>query len=105
MRCLQDSCNALLQLYLMHLIDAGQHALLPVYACHMRADVRHEVRARLTWRLWEFPLSAHVLILPIFPPAECRNLPEEFLKGMARTAALCVWGPQPSLHGTRPAPC
>ena len=39
----QDSVNALLQLYLVHLIDSGQHALLPLYACHLRADVRHEV--------------------------------------------------------------
>ena len=36
--------NALLQLYLVHLIDSGQHALLPLYACHLRADVRREVR-------------------------------------------------------------
>lgn len=41
--CVQDSANALLQLYMMHLIDSGQHQLLPVYACHMRADIRHEV--------------------------------------------------------------
>lgn len=40
----QDSVNALLQLYLVHLIDSGQHALLPLYACHLRADVRREVR-------------------------------------------------------------
>ena len=39
----QDAVNALLQLYLVHLIDSGQHALLPLYACHLRADVRHEV--------------------------------------------------------------
>ncbi|BDA47704.1 Nuclear pore complex protein NUP107 [Coccomyxa sp. Obi] len=42
-RTLQDSVNALLQLYLMHLIDSGQHALIPLYACHLRADVRREV--------------------------------------------------------------
>lgn len=41
----QDSVNALLQLYLVHLIDSGQHALLPLYACHLRADVRREVLA------------------------------------------------------------
>jgi hypothetical protein len=40
----QDSVNALLQLYMVHLIDSGQHALLPLYACHLRADVRQEVR-------------------------------------------------------------
>jgi hypothetical protein len=28
---------------MMHLIDSGQHSLLPLYACHLRADVRHEV--------------------------------------------------------------
>ena len=48
--CLQqDSVNALLQLYIMHLIDSGQHALIPLYACHLRADVRREV--------WHSPVS------------------------------------------------
>lgn len=28
---------------MMHLIDTGQHSLLPLYACHLRANVRHEV--------------------------------------------------------------
>jgi hypothetical protein len=42
----------LLQHYLMHLVDAGQHALLPLYACHLSADVRHEVRALLLFEPW-----------------------------------------------------
>lgn len=33
----------LLQQYLIELMDAGQHSLLPVYACHLRADERREV--------------------------------------------------------------
>ena len=40
---LQDSCNVLLQQYLVELMDSGQHSLMPVYACHLRADERREV--------------------------------------------------------------
>ena len=39
----QDSCNVLLQQYLVELMDSGQHSLMPVYACHLRADERREV--------------------------------------------------------------
>lgn len=47
-RCvLQDSCNVLLQQYLVELMDSGQHSLMPVYACHLRADERREVSAIL----------------------------------------------------------
>ena len=35
--------NILLQQYLVELIDSGQHSLLPVYACHLRAEERREV--------------------------------------------------------------
>ncbi|KAL0039521.1 hypothetical protein WJX77_000542 [Trebouxia sp. C0004] len=37
---LQDSVNQLLQQYAMHLIQTEQHELVPIYACHMRQDVR-----------------------------------------------------------------
>ncbi|KAL0045486.1 hypothetical protein WJX82_007971 [Trebouxia sp. C0006] len=37
---LQDSVNQLLQQYVMHLIQTEQHDLVPIYACHMRQDVR-----------------------------------------------------------------
>ena len=33
----------LLQQYLVELMDSGQHSLMPVYACHLRADERREV--------------------------------------------------------------
>ena len=33
----------LLQQYLIELMDSGQHQLLPVYACHLRAEERREV--------------------------------------------------------------
>ena len=36
----QDSVNQLLQQYVMHLIQTEQHDLVPIYACHMRQDVR-----------------------------------------------------------------
>ena len=39
----QDAVNILLQQYLVDLIDSGQHSLLPVYACHLRAEERREV--------------------------------------------------------------
>ena len=35
----------LLQQYLVELMDSGQHSLMPVYACHLRADERREVSA------------------------------------------------------------
>ena len=38
--CMQDSVNQLLQQYVMHLIQTEQHELVPIYACHMRQDVR-----------------------------------------------------------------
>ncbi len=33
----------LLQQYLIELMDSGQHQLLPVYACHLRAEERRVV--------------------------------------------------------------
>ncbi len=36
----QDSVNQLLQQYAGHLIQTEQHDLVPIYACHMRQDVR-----------------------------------------------------------------
>lgn len=42
---LQNSINQLLQQYVSHLIRTEQHALVPVYACHMRQDVRHATYA------------------------------------------------------------
>ena len=63
---MQDSVNALLQLYLMHLIDAGQHALLPLYTCHLRGDVRHEARS-FALLLSQLGLSsrAHLTCMPL----------------------------------------
>jgi hypothetical protein len=40
---MQDAVNILLQQYLVELMDSGQHSLLPVYACHLRAEERREV--------------------------------------------------------------
>ena len=37
----------LLQQYLIELMDSGQHQLLPVYACHLRAEERREVGCRI----------------------------------------------------------
>lgn len=38
----------LIQQYLVELMDSGQHSLMPVYACHLRADERREVSSRLS---------------------------------------------------------
>ncbi|KAL0028314.1 hypothetical protein WJX79_009606 [Trebouxia sp. C0005] len=42
---LQDSVNQLLQQYVMHLIQTEQHELVPIYACHMRQNVRRTTYA------------------------------------------------------------
>ena len=36
----QDSVNELLQQYVTHLVRTEQHGLIPIYACHMRQNVR-----------------------------------------------------------------
>jgi len=41
----QGCANELLQLYAVHLLDSGQPALLPPYACHLRAGARADVFA------------------------------------------------------------
>ena len=42
---LQETANQLLEQYVTHLIKTGQHALVPLYACHMRHDVRRATYA------------------------------------------------------------
>ena len=42
---MQDSVNQLLQQYVMHLIQTEQHELVPIYACHMRQNVRRTTYA------------------------------------------------------------
>jgi hypothetical protein len=37
---LHDRLQRLVQLYAVHLIDSGRHALVPPYACHLRAGLR-----------------------------------------------------------------
>ncbi len=41
----QGYANELLQMYAVHLLASGQAALLPPYACHLRADLRASVFA------------------------------------------------------------
>ena len=40
-RCLQDVMDAVVQAYVVHLMEAGRRALVPQYACHLRAGLRH----------------------------------------------------------------
>ena len=42
---LQDTANQLLQQYVSHLIETEQHMLVPLYACHMRTDMRRAAYA------------------------------------------------------------
>ena len=73
----QDAVNALLQLYLVHLIDSGQHALLPLYACHLRADVRHEVfpmLALLPRTLHDCPNRTACCWVACEPPSDAGHL-------------------------------
>ena len=37
---LNDLLQRLVQVYTVHLIDSGAHALVPAYACHLRAALR-----------------------------------------------------------------
>ena len=36
-----DLLQRLLQVYIFHLVDSGAHRLVPLYACHLRAGLRH----------------------------------------------------------------
>ncbi|KAL4448847.1 hypothetical protein ABPG77_007564 [Micractinium sp. CCAP 211/92] len=36
-----DTLQRVLQMYIFHLIDTGAHGLVPRYACHLRAGLRH----------------------------------------------------------------
>ncbi|PSC76457.1 nuclear pore complex NUP107 isoform B [Micractinium conductrix] len=38
---LHDTLQRVLQVYCFHLIDTGAHRLVPLYACHLRAGLRH----------------------------------------------------------------
>ena len=42
---LQNTVNQLVQQYTSHLVRTEQHELVPVYACHMRQDVRRATYA------------------------------------------------------------
>ena len=56
----QDSTSSILQAYVVHLIDAGQHQLVPQYCCHLRAGARH-----LTYRIFLARLTSA-------PMADCQ---------------------------------
>ena len=43
----------LLQQYLIELMDSGQHQLLPVYACPLRAEERREVCCWIVYSAWK----------------------------------------------------
>jgi hypothetical protein len=47
----QDSMDAIVQAYVVHLMEGDRRALVPQYACHLRAGLRHltyQVIARTT---------------------------------------------------------
>ena len=53
----QDSTSSILQSHVVHLIGAGQHALIPQYCCHLRKGARHVVYQIFLTRLTGAPME------------------------------------------------
>ncbi len=95
-RCPQDVMDAVVQAYVVHLMEAGRHALVPQYACHLRAGLRH-----LTYQVsygtplqpprwvWSHrsgeqarhPFVSVFVITPRHAPIACQSLDGEALIG------------------------
>ncbi len=88
--------DAVVQAYVVHLMEAGRRALVPQYACHLRAGLRHltyqvNCRTPLQPRRWVWshrcgeqarqPFVSGFGITPRHAPNVCQSLDGEALIG------------------------